>query len=128
MMRPINCSLHERVNKVYFVELMNKVSFSFQFLINLSNTYLSLVSSLEGYINAMAHEQIDEQVLMSNCERMSKCSCAHKDLFLDKSPVEGQKVPWRDKSGPGSPVAGKRTSPCYCIPNNSDLNSYSYSE
>ena len=34
MMRPINCSLHERVNKVYFVELMNKVSFSFQFLIN----------------------------------------------------------------------------------------------
>ena len=74
MMRPINCSLHERVNKVYFVELMNKVSFSFQFLINLSNTYLSLVSSLEGYINAMAHEQINEQVLIRSCERMSKCS------------------------------------------------------
>ena len=74
MMRPINCSLHGRVNKVYFVELMNKVSFSFQFLINLSNTYLSLVSSLEGYINAMAHEQINEQVLIRSCQRMSKCS------------------------------------------------------
>ena len=64
MMRPINFFLHERVNKVYFVELMNKVSFSFQFLINLSNTYLSLVSSLKGYINAMAHEQINKQVLI----------------------------------------------------------------
>ena len=64
LLRPISCSLHGRDNKVYFVELMNKVSFSFQFLINLSNTYLSLVSSLEGYINAMAHEQINEQVLI----------------------------------------------------------------
>ena len=36
-------------------------------------------------------------------------ACTHKDLFLDKCPVEGQKVPWRDKSGPGSPVAAKRT-------------------
>ena len=50
---------------------------------------------------------------MSNCERMSKChavwACAHKNIFLDKSPVEWQKVPWRDKLGPGSPVAAKWT-------------------
>ena len=59
---------------------MNKVSFSFQFLTNLSNTYLRLVSSLEGYINAMAHEQINEQVLIRSCERMSKCSYRLRSL------------------------------------------------
>ena len=51
---------------------MNKVSYSFQFLINLSNTYLSLVSSLEVYINAMAHEQIN--VLMRSCECLTMYS------------------------------------------------------
>ena len=34
--------------------------------------YLSLVSSLEGYINAMAHEQIN--VLMRSCERLTMYS------------------------------------------------------
>ena len=71
---------------------MNKVSYSFQFLINLSNTYLSLVSSLEGYINAMAHEQIN--VLMRSCERLTMYSqtfiSRQKSRGGTQSPVEGQ--------------------------------------